>query len=1104
MNGKKRLIVTLHGIRTFGSWQLRLGTLLNEASDEELIIRHYKYGYFTIFAFLIPFLRSIAVRNFEKRLVDLLDETGAQRVDFVAHSFGTYLLYHALKHFANEPLPNIDKDIDQDIEINTVILCGSVLKPDTDFTNLVGSKRFVKRLVNECGLQDNVLLATLFVVGVGLGGRLGFHGFHGGAIINRYFPLSHSGFFEGTPEDHNSFMKEHWVDLLTTDQNVLPIDPPTQHVPWTDRIIRFLGENGSLATLAIYLVIFSSIATAFYSINASRNAAHEIRLETLLREVEVLTTQGDVETALAIINDDQTGLKAELRSGNQNVERVTRRILAQHSKRRIASVGELVGIDHATGHVILKDEEDSAYQLLNPDTGTSEKLENFTINTNYMFKFSQDGRFIYHEGDQSLAVYDTISETSYPDLKFQAFVQSTHFLNRNDETIALITFEKSSEADQYQIFRLSGGQYEELYAERTLASAWFGPNDQRILLHDQDEGVFIVDDNDQMRQLSGWIGGVKFVRSVKTSPTFLVGTDLGMVVKFNWSDLEMTPVLPFAPGLKFATTSKDGQLVAAAYQNSFLNIEYEVVGQFERRSFFGTSDDWNMANLIDMRFSNNNKHLLMTFEDWTFGGDAVVDMNGDLLPKFVKVPDQHYFSNVGFSLSPSGDFLLNYHDDGVTVFHIDDVKHPIMRIDDVKDDYRLIETDQPYLLVQHQSHWYRTLAQFNFGATLHSEQPEDEDAGISFTMQEYDDGKIFLTSEPKHQIWTSENDRLKFVEEFDRRFLNYSPKLRYRAIEKSNGFEVVDENGEVVNSVALDTKSLRATIISPSGDLVAFGYGSTEGWVSSSKVNSVLQLPTPGKTGLFGASGFQFLFNEDVVAYHVDDRLMFAKLDWAKNSTKLMHEMPALKYGVLENSDMGTNKIQFVISTQDEDDAFEHFTARFDGENLDVEAVENSIFKGKSPAIYDGWGSKLFAEDHLLLASASEGDKANVIYDNISGELIELENGITISDKMRFDFSALDKGVMVKIEGQERLEILNLAGDVLFKMGSKLENIDKFDEYQLIARSGRYFVTWGENSIGFWFLGDLLSLDGKELSERVSSLNPREMSVSERQRYYGG
>ena len=57
------LVVTVHGIRTFGGWQERLEALLTQADQSGTTVLNYRYGYFSVLAFLMPPLRWLGVRK---------------------------------------------------------------------------------------------------------------------------------------------------------------------------------------------------------------------------------------------------------------------------------------------------------------------------------------------------------------------------------------------------------------------------------------------------------------------------------------------------------------------------------------------------------------------------------------------------------------------------------------------------------------------------------------------------------------------------------------------------------------------------------------------------------------------------------------------------------------------------------------------------------------------------------------------------------------------------------------------------------------------------------------------------------------------------------
>ena len=59
------LVITVHGIRTYGDWQDELKKLL-EAAEPGVTVRMYRYGFFSSLAFLIPPLRWLVGRQFRR------------------------------------------------------------------------------------------------------------------------------------------------------------------------------------------------------------------------------------------------------------------------------------------------------------------------------------------------------------------------------------------------------------------------------------------------------------------------------------------------------------------------------------------------------------------------------------------------------------------------------------------------------------------------------------------------------------------------------------------------------------------------------------------------------------------------------------------------------------------------------------------------------------------------------------------------------------------------------------------------------------------------------------------------------------------------------
>lgn len=83
MASSRHLVITVHGIRTFGRWQERLEALLKNA-DSSIEVFNYKYGYFSVPAFVIPFFRWMVTRQFRQTLIHEISKGTWDRIDIVA------------------------------------------------------------------------------------------------------------------------------------------------------------------------------------------------------------------------------------------------------------------------------------------------------------------------------------------------------------------------------------------------------------------------------------------------------------------------------------------------------------------------------------------------------------------------------------------------------------------------------------------------------------------------------------------------------------------------------------------------------------------------------------------------------------------------------------------------------------------------------------------------------------------------------------------------------------------------------------------------------------------------------------------------------------
>ncbi len=244
-NAARHLVITVHGIRTYGAWQDRLEQAVSSHPDGPTTVdfQHFRYGYFSALAFMIPLLRWLTVRRFRRVLVRLAAKEKWDRIDIVAHSFGTHLASWGIYGLKPSRRPHI----------HTLILAGSVLKATFPWHELVGSS--VGRVVNECGQKDNVLIVNqIFVLFTGAAGRFGFAGATSSELCNRYYDFGHSGYFEDQGDGDDDFLKNRWLPLLTRDERPVIEPPPTP--TQTTGAITWLLNNLEPVKVCIYILPF--------------------------------------------------------------------------------------------------------------------------------------------------------------------------------------------------------------------------------------------------------------------------------------------------------------------------------------------------------------------------------------------------------------------------------------------------------------------------------------------------------------------------------------------------------------------------------------------------------------------------------------------------------------------------------------------------------------------------------------------------------------------------------------------------------------------------------------------------------------------------------
>jgi CheY-like chemotaxis protein len=189
-------VVTVHGIRTYGEWQRKFRDLV-AASGTGVSFHTHKYGYFSALAFLVPSWRRIEVDRLVSQLVSVFNKSQEARFAVFCHSFGTFLVAHALEELCRQGYRNVQR----------LILSGSVLNSDYDWRFLISCG---VEVINDCAQDDLVLWASeAIVLQTGMAGKVGFYGIENQQLTNRFIRGGHSEYFRGS-----DFMRDKWVPLL--------------------------------------------------------------------------------------------------------------------------------------------------------------------------------------------------------------------------------------------------------------------------------------------------------------------------------------------------------------------------------------------------------------------------------------------------------------------------------------------------------------------------------------------------------------------------------------------------------------------------------------------------------------------------------------------------------------------------------------------------------------------------------------------------------------------------------------------------------------------------------------------------------------------------
>jgi CheY-like chemotaxis protein len=240
----KKIVITVHGIRTAGIWQNKLRDSIS-SDHEEIVTKSFKAPHLSVLRLIIPMLRAAVVESFSNQVDELFRQYPEGDFYFFSHSFGTFMLASKLSNL--DPI-NAPK-------INSVLLAGSVLNRSFDWS-VIKNKLNIKHIINDCGRKDvPLLLSEIFAPGMGMAGRRGFYSFEDGIVNNRFFNGGHSFF-----EESKDFYNDYWLPILKDEEPIIPLFDDTS------RLSGFI--EGFIDSIKLYFWV-SIICVLIYLVSTS-------------------------------------------------------------------------------------------------------------------------------------------------------------------------------------------------------------------------------------------------------------------------------------------------------------------------------------------------------------------------------------------------------------------------------------------------------------------------------------------------------------------------------------------------------------------------------------------------------------------------------------------------------------------------------------------------------------------------------------------------------------------------------------------------------------------------------------------------------------------
>lgn len=199
----KNVVFLIHGVSANqqNNWTYAFSEKLkNDPLFNGWAIEQGNWGYLFFLFSIFPFIKNAKIQLVQDCLRDVQNNYPNAKIHVIAHSYGTMLVYEAVKQSGNDSIESI-------INLGTVILVGGIVSHYEKFENTVKKGR-IERIYNFCSYKDRVIRwQPVF-------GKCGYWGFLRNRdrkhvfqpypdinVQNYRFNVHHSEYFTETPPD---------------------------------------------------------------------------------------------------------------------------------------------------------------------------------------------------------------------------------------------------------------------------------------------------------------------------------------------------------------------------------------------------------------------------------------------------------------------------------------------------------------------------------------------------------------------------------------------------------------------------------------------------------------------------------------------------------------------------------------------------------------------------------------------------------------------------------------------------------------------------------------------------------------------------------------